>query len=249
LCTSLSRVRNKHQTLCTRYNWLMNLSVQTRNVSDLDVFYAATTLVDFSYIIIAPTLFRETNFTSSNFLFLLKKIVVEIFHMNLGVPDLLAITFKVLRIEFHSPVVALVQPYVLSPYNTIRTSSWLPSSLSNQHMTSSVAYLQKKLPTTGKKGNACGECFGTGERFGRSVGAKWMDQPTFFFWNRETCLIFINRAKRSLSRNGVRSTLSRYGVELVTPLHTFSSSSVGHAIEADGFQSKQALLCHLHITR
>jgi len=43
--------------------------------------------------------------------------------------------------------------------------------------------------------------------------------------------------------------LSRYGVELVTPLHTFSSSSVGHAIEADGFQSKQALLCHLHITR
>ena len=100
--------------------------------------------------------------------------------MNLGVPDLLAITFKVLRIEFHSPVVALVQPYVLSPYNTIRTSSWLPSSLSNQHMTSSVAYLQKKLPTTGKKGNACGECFGTGERFGRSVGAKWMDQPTFF---------------------------------------------------------------------
>ena len=91
----------------------MNLSVHKCNVSDLDVFYvAATTLVDFSYIIIAPTLFRETNFTSSNFLFLLKKIVVEIFHMNLGVPDLLAKTFEVFTIEFHT-LVALVQPYKL----------------------------------------------------------------------------------------------------------------------------------------
>ena len=89
----------------------MNLSVHKCNVSDLDVFYVATTtLVDFRYIIIAPTLFRETNSTSSNFLFLLKKIVVEIFHMILGVPNLLALTFKVLRIEFHSLVVALVQP-------------------------------------------------------------------------------------------------------------------------------------------